>query len=61
MVLHAAIVGVVAYFIMLNYFKQKEEMAEDRSILLAALVLVYMLVYGHNMPNSAFLNKNIFG
>jgi hypothetical protein len=36
---------------MLKTLNQKPEMAEDRSILLAAIVLIYMLVYGHNMPS----------
>lgn len=60
MVLHAAIVGIVAYVIMLNVLKQPQPMAEDRSILVGAVVLVYMLVFGHNMPSKDVLNQNIF-
>jgi hypothetical protein len=60
MVMHAAIFTAIAYFVMLNYFKQSPEMAEDRSILLGSILLIYMLIYGHQMPSYASLNKNIY-
>jgi hypothetical protein len=36
---------------------QRTIVAEDRSILIAALVLIYMLLFGHGLPTS--INKNI--
>jgi hypothetical protein len=57
MLLHAAVVGCVAYLLMAYGLKQNAAVAEDRSILLAALVLVYMVLFGHGMPGA--VNKNI--
>jgi len=39
-------------------YGQREIVAENRSILLAALILVYMIVFGHGLPSS--INKNLF-
>jgi hypothetical protein len=37
---------------------QKQVVAENRSILLAALILAYMILFGHGLPTS--INKKIF-
>ena len=37
---------------------QKQSVAENRSFLLAALMLIYMILFGHGLPTS--INKNIF-
>jgi hypothetical protein len=37
---------------------QKQIVAETRSILLAALVLIYMILFGHGLPTS--INKQLF-
>ena len=39
-------------------FKQKQPVAENRSILLAAVVLIYMILFGHGLPKS--INKDLF-
>jgi hypothetical protein len=39
--------------------KQENMVAEDRSILLAAIVLIYMILFGHGLPGS--INRNIIG
>ena len=57
MLLHSAIIGVVLYAIMVQLLGQKSEMAEDRSILIAAVVLIYMILFGHSLPGT--INKNI--
>tara|TARA_B100000029_G_scaffold61731_1_gene55404 strand:- start:479 stop:679 length:201 start_codon:yes stop_codon:yes gene_type:complete len=51
MVMHSVIIGVVLYFGMVHLLKQKPEVAETRSVLLGGLVLVYMVVFGHGLPN----------
>jgi len=56
-VVHAIIVGVVLYLIMHFLLGQRSEVAENRSILLAAIVLIYMILFGHGLPTS--LNKNL--
>jgi len=57
MILHAVIFGVVLYLFMVFALGQRQVMAENRSILLAALVLVYMILFGHGLPKS--INKNL--
>ena len=58
MVLHSVIVGVLLYVFMIFILGQNKNVAENRSILLAALILVYMIVFGHGLPTS--INKNLF-
>jgi hypothetical protein len=58
MLLHSAVIGVLLYLIMVFVLGQRQVVAENRSILLAALVLVYMILFGHGLPGS--INKNLF-
>ena len=58
MVLHSVIIGVLLYFFMTFILKQTQVVAENRSILAAALVLAYMILFGHGLPNT--INKNLF-
>jgi hypothetical protein len=37
---------------------QNENVAENRSILLAAVMLIYMIAFGHGLPTS--INKSLF-
>ena len=37
---------------------QPQIVAENRSILMASLILAYMILFGHGLPNS--INKNLF-
>ena len=57
MVLHSVIIGVLLYVFMIFMLGQKQSVAENRSILLAALILVYMILFGHGLPTS--INKNL--
>jgi hypothetical protein len=57
MLLHSTIIGVVIYIFMI-YLGQKKMVAENRSILLSALMLAYMILFGHGLPSS--INKNLF-
>jgi len=58
MLLHSLIIGIVLYFFMIFILGQKQIVAENRSILLAALILIYMILFGHSLPTS--INKNLF-
>jgi hypothetical protein len=58
MLLHSVIIGILLYLFMIFILGQREIVAENRSILLAALILVYMIVFGHGLPTS--INKNLF-
>ena len=50
MLIHSAVIGVVLYGIMVLVLKQNPAVAENRSICIAAVVLVYMIVFGHGLP-----------
>ena len=50
MLLHSAIIGVVLYLIMVFALKQSKPVAENRSLLIASLVLIYMILFGHRLP-----------
>jgi hypothetical protein len=50
MVVHSVIIGVALYAIMTLMLKQSPAVAENRSICIAAAVLIYMIVFGHGMP-----------
>jgi len=50
MVMHSVVIGVALYAIMTLFLKQSPAIAENRSILVAACVLIYMIVYGHGLP-----------
>ena len=58
MLLHSAIIGFLLYLFMIFVLGQKQIVAENRSILLAAVVLIYMILFGHGLPTS--INKNLF-
>uniref|UniRef100_A0A6C0BBB1 Uncharacterized protein n=1 Tax=viral metagenome TaxID=1070528 RepID=A0A6C0BBB1_9ZZZZ len=58
MLLHATIIGIILYIFMIFVLGQKQIVAENRSILLAAFILAYMILFGHGLPTS--MNKNLF-
>jgi hypothetical protein len=51
MLLHSAIIGLLLYVLMVFVLKQRPIIAENRSLLIAAFVLIYMIVFGHGLPN----------
>ncbi len=57
MFIHASIITIILYVIMKYILKQSVSVAQDRSILIGALVLVYMILFGHGLPNH--INSNI--
>jgi len=57
MVLHSAIIGIVLYVFMVFGLGQQTIVAENRSILIASGVLIYMILFGHGLPLK--LNKAI--
>jgi hypothetical protein len=57
MFIHSAIITAILYVIMKFVLKQSEMVAQDRSFLIGALVLAYMILFGHNLPTH--INKNI--
>tara|TARA_A100001015_G_scaffold299907_1_gene384598 strand:- start:550 stop:744 length:195 start_codon:yes stop_codon:yes gene_type:complete len=58
MILHSAIIGILLYTLMVFVIGQDKDVAENRSILLSAAILIYMVVFGHGLPTS--INKKLF-
>ena len=52
MLLHAVIIGILLYVIMVFALGQKPAVAANRSLIIAALVLIYMLLFGHGWPTT---------
>ena len=57
MLAHSAMIGIVIYMMMRYLFNQSALVAEDRSIVIMAFVLIYMVMFGHGMPTQ--LNRNL--
>jgi len=49
-VFHAFIITLVLYVLMKFALGQSQTMALNRSILLGALALAYMILFGHGLP-----------
>ena len=58
MVIHSLLLGILLYVIMIYVLGQRAIVAENRSILIAAFVLIYMVMFGHGL--SGKLNKDLF-
>jgi hypothetical protein len=57
MFVHSAIIALILFVIMKFGLNQSNEKAVDRSVLIGAFVLIYMILFGHGMPTH--INKNI--
>ena len=57
MLLHSVIIGVLLYLVMIYSLKQSQVIAENRSVLIGAVILIYMVVFGHGLPNR--INRNL--
>ena len=58
MLFHSVIIGVLLYLFMFYVLGQKQIVAENRSIIIAAAILIYMIVFGHGLPTK--INKDLF-
>jgi hypothetical protein len=58
MVVHAVVIGLALYFVMCCVLNQPARVSEDRSVAIAAAVLLYMVVFGHRLPGR--VNPNLF-
>ena len=47
---HAFIIAIVLYLLMIFGLKQSQNMALNRSILIGAFALIYMILFGHGLP-----------
>lgn len=58
MVLHSIVIGAVLYIFLTFILGQSRDVAENRSILVASLILAYMILFGHGLPTS--INTKLF-
>ena len=47
---HSFILAVILYLLMRYALGQSQTMSMNRSILLAAIALIYMILFGHGLP-----------
>ncbi len=57
MAVHSILIGVLLYLFMVFALGQNPVVAENRSILIAAFILIYMILFGHGLPGP--MNKNL--
>jgi hypothetical protein len=57
MLLHSVIIGLILFVFMRFVLGQSAAVAEDRSVLIGAVVLVYMVLFGHQLPGA--INRNL--
>ena len=57
MFFHGIVIAFVLYLVMVFLLKQNCAVAENRSIVMGAVIVIYMILFGHGLPLS--LNKNI--
>jgi|UniRef100_A0A6C0LIT5 hypothetical protein len=58
MLFHSIIIGFVLYIFMIYILGQEQMVTENRSILISAFLLIYMIMFGHGLPGK--INKNLF-
>jgi hypothetical protein len=58
MLLHGLVFGLVSYFVMVLGLGQPRHIAENRSVLLACALSIYMVLFGHHLPTK--INKQLF-
>ena len=58
MLFHSIVIGIVLYVFMTFILGQRQIVAENRSILISAVVLIYMIMFGHGLPRQ--INSELF-
>ena len=57
MFFHGLVIALILYLVMVFLLKQNCAVAENRSILIGAVVVIYMILFGHGLPGA--INRNI--
>lgn len=52
MLVHALLIAASLYLVMVYGLHQADERAQARSMMIGAVVLIYMLLFGHSFPMS---------
>jgi hypothetical protein len=57
MLFHSVVIGIFLYFFMVFGLGQRNDIAENKSVLISVVVLIYMIVFGHGLPTK--MNKSL--
>lgn len=57
MLFHSILIGVILYLFMIYILGQKQVVAVNRTLIISACVLIYMIVFGHGLPTK--INKDL--
>jgi hypothetical protein len=57
MLIHSVVIGIVLYIVMRFVLGQRQVVAENRSILISAVALAYMILFGHGLPTQ--INRDL--
>jgi hypothetical protein len=57
MLFHSIVIGIVLYVFMTFILGQRQIVAENRSIVISAFALIYMIMFGHGLPRQ--INKDL--
>jgi hypothetical protein len=52
MLIHALLIAIILYLVMVYGLHQADAIAQARSMMIGAVVLIYMLLFGHGFPMS---------
>ena len=58
MLLHSSAISFVIFLIMKIALKKDLKNSENTSLLLGSITLIYMILFGHGLPNK--INKHLF-
>ena len=50
MLMHSAVITVIIYLALVHLAKQSRGVAGNRALLIGAMVLIYMILFGHGLP-----------
>ena len=56
---HSILIGIIIYVVLVFMVKTEKDVAENRSVLIAGLVMAYMVAFGHGAPGK--LNEKLYG
>ena len=57
MLIHSVLIGIILYVVMRFLLGQRQIVAENRSILISAIALAYMILFGHGLPTQ--INRDL--
>lgn len=56
MLMHSAVIAVAVYFALLYALGNSQAKAENRALLVGAVALIYMILFGHQFPPKRMLS-----